>query len=1212
MTGAWRMRVVVSVVLAGGGAVALAERDLGPEFHTLTSEVVTPHFDWAPRYERGPVRLFSIAQAAHQRDVIELAQRFPVRVSSLNTLKFGFGYPPGRTITDVKGASEADRLKQFRALIAKDIDVIVPGGQHLFEVYPDEVTYKILDKVRRGTGLVIFTHYLRTGDGAPVPVTKHRPEIDRILYQRGRPVADPEGFLSSGVPFRALGPWSHIPDRRAFESKMIRREFGKGRILILTGLYPSGGSSKPGRFTAPNTFDGDYVEPWANEYYYAFAMKAILWAARREPSLGIAAFHLCDAHGRDLKQVSTDHVAGSRLELSLKGTAAPGTVVQWHVRTWRGHEQHRAEVAVAQGRSTLKLPALPRGRYYVDALVRRGDVTINWGTTLLDVTGTLTLAKVTSGAPSVAPGQELDVKVVLSQAAPAGTRVRVTAVGNYQRVLAQQTVPVAPGRTDATWRYRHTDDIGRLLRLTVELVHQARVLDRRELDIPVRLPIARDEFQTMMWGRTSDELPEYNLARQLADLGVGCLYAGYLGVNPLIRRTAKALERQAWAGSRVNLGQWAYITHHHPKNQDHHVRTPCLTDPKFQAIERTKLHAYARLLKRFGVMYCLGDENVLQTPGHDLCFSPTCKADLRRYLKTVYPDLDAMNRQWGTRFATWDQVEPIDLGRARAAKQPARWVDHRLHMGRVWADMYRRSQQWIREVDPGALVGTDYFCPAHGDFGEVEIARTVSVTATTPVEIGTEMIRSMDLPGTLKGRFALWGFRAQKRGPRGDRMWGALLDDAGLCGMFASMPGDAQSYIAADLRAYSYFRRTLAEAEVVKAGVDKLILPLTPTAEVAVVFSAAAEHATTFHRWPTSHRAAYFRVARLISGAGVNHHILPAEDLVRPGVGGHPVGQYKVVFVPACPALSAAQCAALRRYVEAGGTIVADLRPATMDGHGRPLKVGQLDALFGATGKAAVPRTTYSPTAYTWAGHAHKLADALVETGLALTGGTPAGKAGSVPVLITRTQGQGRAVLLNLSAELSFNGDGAATGHTLIRALLAGAGGHLPVSAGRANHYSDGAAEYVVVLGSGPCRVRFRRPGHLYDGRTARCLGTGAEAAVKLTEHEGRWLARLPYRVTGLDLSAPAQVRPGQAWVGRTTVRTAGKARLGRHVFSVAAFGPDGRERRHYRRDVVAPSGTADCRVPFCLNEAPGRWTVRVRDVATGLARSMAVTVGAP
>ena len=1195
--------VLVGAILGSGAAVTLAERDLGPEYHELSFDVVTPHFDWAPQYQRGPLRLFSIGHPGHQRDTIELAQRFQVEMSYLFTERFGFGYPPSGTITDVKGASEEARLARFRAAIVKDIDVIVPDGQFLFEVYPDEVTYRILDKVRRGAGLVIFTHYRRTGDGAPVPVLKRRSEIDRILYKKGRAVADPEHFLSAGVPFRGLSPWSRIPDRRTFESMMIRREFGKGRILILTKLFPVAGSSQAGRFTPTNTFDGDYVEPWENEYYYAFAAKALLWAARKEPRLLVEHFRLRDAQSKIVVQVSTSEVSGSKLELGLKGTAQRGTAVHWHIRTRRGEELHRATRPVTEGRSVLPLPALGRGRYYVDALIRQGATTVNWGTVLLDVSGTFVMTEVTASAPSLEPGQDLKLTIALSSPAPAGTKLRFAAIGNYKRLLARRVVKLPAGQRSCAWRYHHEDGIGRMLRLVIKLMVGKHVLDTRELAIPVRLPVVRDEFQTVMWGRTTDALPEYNLGRQLAHLGFDHLLAGYLGLNPLFRRTDKAVVRAARAAARLNLGQWAYITHHHPRNQDKNVRSPCLTDPVFQAAERKKLRSYARCLKHFGVMYFLGDENTLQTPGHDVCFSPTCQADFRKYLKAVYSSLEALNGEWGTCLQSWEQVTPLNLKKARQAKQPARWVDHRLHMGRVWANVYRMGQRCIRETDPGALVGTDYFCPAHGDFGEVEIAQLTSVGASGPREIGTEVIRSLELPEKLKGRFALWGFHARQRGPEGKLVWRALLDEAAICAVFASMPGDAQSFIAADLRPYSYFRRTLAEVNAIKDGVDKLVLPLEATAELAILFSGPAECAAIFHRAASSHQAAYFRLASLIRDAGLNHHILPAEDLSQR----KRTSRYKLIFLPACPALSKDQCAALRRYVETGGTLVADLRPGVTNEHGRPLKAGQLDELFGV--KGSWPRTTYTPTTYVWAGKRSKLPDALVEEGLVLTTGRATGKAGNVPVLISRRVGKGRLLLLNLSVELSFNGDAAAAGKDLLRALTAEAGAYLPVSQGMANHYQDGANEYVIIVGRGPRRIRFRRPGHLYDGRTRKYLGRGRETTVQLVEHEGRWVSRLPYKVTGLHVKAPRWVIQGKPWICAVAVQASDRTKLGRHVFAAKVFDPNRRVKRYYHRKVAAVSGRAIVCVPFCLNDTPGAWTVRIRDVATGVNESVTVNV---
>jgi len=56
------------------------------------------------------------------------------------------------------------------------------------------------------------------------------------------------------------------------------------------------------------------------------------------------------------------------------------------------------------------------------------------------------------------------------------------------------------------------------------------------------------------------------------------------------------------------------------------------------------------------------------------------------------------------------------------------------------------------------------------------------------------------------------------------------------------------------------------------------------------------------------------------------------------------------------------------------------------------------------------------------------------------------------------------------------------------------------------------------------------------------------------------------------------------------------------HWFRVDVTGPDGREHLSYSRNVEAPNGRTEIKIPFSLNDAAGAWKVRVQDVASGVA----------
>ena len=65
----------------------------------------------------------------------------------------------------------------------------------------------------------------------------------------------------------------------------------------------------------------------------------------------------------------------------------------------------------------------------------------------------------------------------------------------------------------------------------------------------------------------------------------------------------------------------------------------------------------------------------------------------------------------------------------------------------------------------------------------------------------------------------------------------------------------------------------------------------------------------------------------------------------------------------------------------------------------------------------------------------------------------------------------------------------------------------------------------------------------------------------------------------------------------------------GDHVFHVEMVSPQGQPAWHYTYNVLAPAGKLGLTIPLALNEQPGQWSVRVRDVLTGAAAEAKFTV---
>ena len=115
-------------------------------------------------------------------------------------------------------------------------------------------------------------------------------------------------------------------------------------------------------------------------------------------------------------------------------------------------------------------------------------------------------------------------------------------------------------------------------------------------------------------------------------------------------------------------------------------------------------------------------------------------------------------------------------------------------------------------------------------------------------------------------------------------------------------------------------------------------------------------------------------------------------------------------------------------------------------------------------------------------------------------------------------------------------------------------------------------------------------------------LGQSKELSRTVTPGRVHLLAALPYRVTGINLSVPAHLAPGDRleYAARILRDDDGAAPV-LHVFRVELVDPRGRPADHYASNLNAPDGRAQSSLNFALNEQPGAWTLTVRDVATGV-----------
>jgi hypothetical protein len=173
------------------------------------------------------------------------------------------------------------------------------------------------------------------------------------------------------------------------------------------------------------------------------------------------------------------------------------------------------------------------------------------------------------------------------------------------------------------------------------------------------------------------------------------------------------------------------------------VRDYCLDDPQWREWACGEMQRVARKNMPNGPLaYNIRDElsTTISANPFDYDFNPITLQKFREWLKTQYRDLDALNAEWDTRFATWEEVKPFTTDQIKnrmasgdaiprgkpdwqaleklkfdpveARKNPARWnfspwCDFRTYMDNSLAGALGEIRAAARKVDPNTPVGIE-------------------------------------------------------------------------------------------------------------------------------------------------------------------------------------------------------------------------------------------------------------------------------------------------------------------------------------------------------------------------------------------------------------------------------------------------------------------------------------------------------------------------
>ncbi|MBR4220192.1 MAG: beta-galactosidase [Victivallales bacterium] len=692
------------------------------------------------------------------------------------------------------------------------------------------------------------------------------------------------------------------------------------------------------------------------------------------------------------------------------------------------------------------------------------------------------------------------------------------------------------------------------------------------------------------------------------------------------------------------------------------IRRQCLNDPAVRKllVETTRNNAEEH--KPVGP-FAIGITDEAFISSHhkqtEYCFCDICKAKYRQWLQKHYKSLEALNRQWGTAFTSWEEIHPARSDDVRGKANYAPFVDFRTFMTDVWIDVCRLVSDTYRSVQPGVPIGhtntfgitpfcgNDYWKLAtQAGFGwQQEYSEAIKITAHKAIFEIWRSFTPEDYPN-----YGWLGYNHSKEAADYECWWLAFHRSRGVS-YFAinSLDMDRMTSWALShptLAHTGFGDAVAASAADLRNGLGKLLMEYKrERPQVALLYS----HPSALVAWCESTTdlpepkegadadsyGSYFR-----SAFNFRQHIdnlqLDADYVAKEQIlAGDGLKGRKILFLPFTVAFDRALEAPLLKFVEDGGILIADIRALRTDEHGTPFPLDDNQPLLKLFGVKRTPETTvtYKQSTVTIKDlesridlQNAKLSCMDWET-ITAAGAEPwATHANGTPAIFTRNYGKGITCYLNFRLA-----DYDAISLVFLQILTKTVGIAPHVEAKWPVDPNGSAANWPIDLSKGTpfpkavevntfqagensvygiiCDFRrmnapqkmdllFYKNVHLYEARSRKYYGYASSLSnVELAPGQALVFSALPYTVNGITASF-AEKEPGMLSI-EAAVQASKKP--GKHVLHLAITRPDGTSTRNLSFNMVANDGIGETIIPIGLNRMSGKWTAIITDVLTGV-----------
>ncbi|OQB33844.1 MAG: Beta-galactosidase [Candidatus Hydrogenedentes bacterium ADurb.Bin170] len=1163
---------------------------------------------WGKPLAGGAVKVLLVAPQHTLQDAAELKKRLDVdcRVVPLWDAEHA-GYDPIAYGTISSAETDAEVFSRLEKELRQPADVLILANFNI-SLLPERILSEVLFKVSQGTGLL--TAFDRSPVDGPLAA----------FFDNLQEEADTDS-ISGGIGECAFPG--------GLELRQIIRSYvhGKGKIVCL---------DYPGDFPRRNALVQSPADPYDlesawEENAWSFVVRAICYAAGRRPEVRIARIEDGAPSGPAEDEIPPDFYP--EFIQAMKDSAVSQPSRPFVIRLNKpADKKYNVELQIRRpGSSTrityeeanafskdsefhiVEVPAGPGPCLFDVWLKDRSGIT-DWFTALLQVPGWPDFYQLELEKQWLMPNDSLDISAKVrpfaNQSRQACLYARAT--DGFERVVAQSVESVGSDGGTATVRLHFTDLISPLIRLEVYAVEGGpRSFSETELHSAyreVRFLSVRQRLEPpqMELGASLPAPSEYgdlSLLKMLAQEGVRTVHAP-AGESTIIRVSEKGL---------TLLPELEHISVN--EALDGKYRVPCLNDPSYRiSLEETLKTGTLRHWAGTRGRYSLGNGNVLCATEEAVCRCGYCLEAWHQVLREKYTSLEALNRQWGTHFSEWEQIDTVDVPPVNEQTRTVSYqVDFSTFMDSQFAGFHQWLHEQIRLIDGSAVAGARFFSdtnPSHG-YCWPELCRALDFVIADYSPLILEKIASYTAPGNWNGLVLHPSDAGQNGAAFLQIPWQMLTHQIPVLWLEA-LSGEAEK---ADGNTWFDVQGSLSEAlTAITRTVRQLqdmIAPLILASEkkppaIAVYDSHPSRHLPkSVSGYNTTFLDSQNAVSACLRRSNRDFAFIDKERL-----DGLRQDTFSTLILPFCVALDDEETEAIFTFVARGGTVAADVLPGNFDTHGGKRLNNRFASLFGVDQKPDSRQCTeLLVTTEDVEGRTRVSGQVEADAGITPDRAVALAKAGDLPVWFISRWEQGNTLLLNHPFRMPV-GDFLAEMACLnefITDSSASSPQQVPTDPGfqgMVYHFRyDSAVIYVILAAPSapvqPLPLHFTKKDSVYLPLTGTRVAHPHRLKIRLNGGESLALVHLPKDAKPLKIHSTETAAEGQRLEIRLTSDGAEEDPVKRLIL-LDLLGADQTVIPWYRHVAVLEKGHGASYFPLSLNQQPGRYVVRARDLLTG------------